>query len=69
MQGSDVVRSYFRNYFKVFLAGIPLLFQKELEEDGSPVCRLAMEQDINIRQPKNLDELAAETVPADSQPD
>jgi hypothetical protein len=57
VRSEDVVKSYFRNAFRIWLAGIPLLFQETIDPDGSRICRLAMETDINIRRPpKDLDE-------------
>ncbi len=51
VRSDDFIKSYFRNAFRIWLAGIPLLFQETMDPDGSRICRLAMETDIDIRRP------------------
>ncbi len=63
VRGDDVIKSYFRNFWRVWLVGIPLLFQETLDPDGSQICRLAMETDLDIKRPDE-DLLDAQRIPA-----
>jgi len=50
---SDVAFSVVRSGFNIALLGVPLLFHKRLEADGSEDCRQAMAEDFRLDRKKS----------------
>ena len=48
IHSDDVLKSVFRNTANIVFLGIPLLFHKTLEVDGSAVCKDAMDNNIDL---------------------
>ena len=48
IHSADVIKSVFRNTANVVFLGIPLLFHKTLEVDGSAACKEAMDNNIDL---------------------
>jgi uncharacterized protein involved in outer membrane biogenesis len=49
VKSSDLTKSVFRNAMNVVLLGVPLIFHKSLEADGSEACHDAMVNDIDLK--------------------
>jgi hypothetical protein len=48
IKSADITKSLFRNTMNVVFLGLPLLFHKPLEIDGTAACREAMSRDIDL---------------------
>jgi hypothetical protein len=48
IHSDDVFKSVFRNTANIVFLGIPLLFHKTLEADGSAVCEEAMANNFDL---------------------